>query len=328
MSPYRKNLMVGVVVLGGLVVLGWMILQFGDAPIKLFATEQIEVQFVADRAEGITEGSTVTFRGVTVGKVESVERAADHQRVLIGASIDRHPPLPGNLVAAIRSSGLIGSGASIALQVPGNKPEGELVAGQVIETAFVGLDLLPPEFAELAAELKLSARQFRESNIIDDLDQTVKQAGIMIESLTEIVNDPESRSNLKQALANVRTATESATRIADNLEKFSAELQTVGTETTTTIRKAQGTIEKVEGHVDQLAGQVNERLVQVAKLLDTMQSITKKIDDGKGTAGALVNDKRLYESLVLTTEQLNLMITDLKRLIEQWEQEGATFRLR
>ena len=48
MSPYRKNLMVGVVVLGGLVALGWMILQFGDAPIKFFSTEQIRVQFARE----------------------------------------------------------------------------------------------------------------------------------------------------------------------------------------------------------------------------------------------------------------------------------------
>jgi phospholipid/cholesterol/gamma-HCH transport system substrate-binding protein len=328
MSPYRKNLMVGVVVLGGLVVLGWMILQFGDAPIRLFSTEQIRVQFVADRAEGITAGSAITFRGVGVGKVESVQRGDDHQHVIIGATIDREPPLPGNVIAAIRSSGLIGSGATIALQVAGDQPEGQLQPDQVIETAFVGLDLLPPEFAELATELKLSARAFRESNIVADLDETVKKAGQMIDSLNRLVDDPQSQSNLKQSLANIAEATETATRIAANLEKFTANLQAVGDETTVTIRKAQGAITKVEGHVDNLSGQLTERLAQVAGVLDTIQSITRKIDQGKGTAGALVNDPRLYESLLLTSEQLNAMITDLKRLVEQWEQEGAAVRLR
>src|SRR5690554_4870675 len=50
MSPYRKNLLVGVMMLGGLIVLGWMILQFGDAPIAFLGSEKVKVRFIAERA--------------------------------------------------------------------------------------------------------------------------------------------------------------------------------------------------------------------------------------------------------------------------------------
>jgi phospholipid/cholesterol/gamma-HCH transport system substrate-binding protein len=336
MSPYRKNILVGVVVLGGLIVLGWMILQFGDAPVRLFATEQVPVTFVSDRAEGLSEGSAVVFRGVSVGKVNTIQRQPDHQTVRIEALVDTAPPLPGNVIAHIRSTGLIGSGATISLLVPpGDQPQGQLHKGQEIATTFVGLDLLPPEFAELASELRLTTRHFRESRLIEDLDVAVKEATRTIQSIHEVVGDEQIRADLKASLKNVTAATETANRIASNLETFSKDLHTIGDETAATIRKAQGaidkaagTIAKVDTHVDSLAGQIEERMVEVSTLLATFQSITRKIDEGKGTAGAFINDKRLYESLVLTSEQLNAMMKDLNRLVEQWEQEGATLRLR
>jgi len=42
----------------------------------------------------------------------------------------------------------------------------------------------------------------------------------------------------------------------------------------------------------------------------------------------LVNDPRLYESLADTTRQLNATVSDLRRLLEQWEQEGVTMKLK
>ena len=59
-----------------------------------------------------------------------------------------------------------------------------------------------------------------------------------------------------------------------------------------------------------------------------MQSILGKVDKGQGTAGQLVNDPRLYQSLVDTSRELNATVADLKRLIEQWEEEGVDLHLK
>ena len=58
-----------------------------------------------------------------------------------------------------------------------------------------------------------------------------------------------------------------------------------------------------------------------------MQSIANKIDKGDGTAGKLVNDPKLYEGLSDSAAELHLTIKDLRRLIQQWEQEGVPFKL-
>ena len=64
-----------------------------------------------------------------------------------------------------------------------------------------------------------------------------------------------------------------------------------------------------------------------ALVLDQFQTAAAKINQGKGTAGLLINDPKLYESLVDVSKTLNATVADLQRLIQQWEQEGVPLKL-
>src|SRR3954464_7316296 len=83
MSPYRRNVMVGATVLFALGVLGWMILQFGGRAVAPLAPARLSVKFTTDRADGLAEGSPLTFRGVNVGQITKVTRGDDGRTVLI-----------------------------------------------------------------------------------------------------------------------------------------------------------------------------------------------------------------------------------------------------
>ena len=146
-------------------------------------------------------------------------------------------------------------------------------------------------------------------------------------SLDDLVSDKKVRQDVQESLANIRSASESATHIAAKLEKFSGDFQNLTVEAMVTVQKAQQAIEKTGTHADALSKQMSGRLEQMAKLLESFQSISSKVDEGKGTAGMLVNDPKLYQGLVDTTRELNVTIKDLQRLVEQWEQEGAAIRL-
>jgi phospholipid/cholesterol/gamma-HCH transport system substrate-binding protein len=87
------------------------------------------------------------------------------------------------------------------------------------------------------------------------------------------------------------------------------------------------TLTRTGTRVDELSKELGGRLEQLAVVLDRFQSVAGKIDKGEGTAGKLINDAKLYESLVDTSQELNLTIKDLRRLVEQWEQEGVTLKL-
>jgi phospholipid/cholesterol/gamma-HCH transport system substrate-binding protein len=329
MSPYRRNVLVGATVLGAMVILGWMMIQFGGNVISPFTVAKIKVMFVGERADGLAEGSAVVYRGVNVGQVISVKLDPDQQRVHVQAEIVTRPPLPGNLRAYIKTTGLIGGGALLVLELDGPQPSGTLVANQEIQTRFTGLsDFLPPEFTKLAEDLRKTSQQFRESHLMEDLDEQVKHAGKMMDSVQTLVDDPKIRKDLQDTIGNMKTASETVNRIGGNIEKFTKDLDKLSTDASGAMTDARGTIQKTQGHIDELAKQTSDRLQQVAGLLTQFQSIAGKIDKGEGTAGALVNDPKLYQSLVDTSRELNATIADLKRLVEQWEQEGLSLKVK
>lgn len=325
--------MVGATVLLGLVLLGVLMLKFGALPAQWFGPTRLTVELHVSRADGLSAGSSVSYLGVNVGNISKLSRSADQTQVIIETLIDAGNPPPANVVGRIRSQ-IVGGGSSISLEVPDGKPVGKLASHAKIPTQFVGVDLIPPEFATLATELRLTVQQVREAKLAEHLDQTVntfrlqaEKAGKLIDSLDGAVNDPKLREDLKTSIANFRAATDSATRVGTNLEKFSTNLEKLGDNLTTVTNNANVTITKTQGHIDDLSRKMDDRLLQVSKLLEQFQSIAGKVDQGKGTAGKLVNDAKLYESLVDTSKELNLTITDLKLLVKQWTDEGVYIKL-
>lgn len=328
MSPYRRNIIVGVTVLLALGFLGWMILKFGGSVGSLFTPPSMPITFRATRADGVGDGSPILYQGVTVGRVTLISRDPNMRDVTIDSMVDIAPPLPANVRGEIRAQSLLGSGSAINLAVTGPQPQGTLQAGAVIDAEYLGLDLLPPEFAEVADELGKTAQQLRDSNLIANLNRQVTKAGELMDSVHSLVADEQMRSDLKDALSNIKSATESATRISANLEKFTGDLDKLSSEASGTLGDVRATVTKTDQRIQGLSEQVSARLEQTSKLLDSFQSITSKIDSGKGTAGQLVNDPRLYESLVDTSRELNATVADLRRLVEQWEQEGVSLKLK
>jgi phospholipid/cholesterol/gamma-HCH transport system substrate-binding protein len=330
MSAYRRNVMVGATVMGALTVLGWMILKFGASVARPFAPDSIPVTFETDRADGVADGSPIHYLGVETGHVTDVEiDPQGRQHVLIRATINLDPPMPANVHGVIKTSSLLGSGAAISLVTDGPPSTERLAKNQKIAARFIGYgELLPPEFSQLASELAATAKQFRESNLVADLDAQVKNAGRVIDSMQQVVGDPKTQEDLKSSIANMRSVTETAKTLAAKLDKFADDLQKTTVEANATIGDARVQITRAGNNVESLSRQMGDRLTQIAKLLDQFQSVAEKIDKGQGSAGALVNDPRLYESLLDTSRELNLTIKDFKRLVEQWEQEGVSLKVK
>src|SRR5437016_6850287 len=116
MSPFRKNLAVGFTVLIAAILMGVMLLKFGAAPARWFGPKRLPIELVVDRADGISVGSSVTYRGVNVGNVTAIRRSPDQIQVIIDALVDAKLPPPGNVTGRIRSQ-IVGGGSTISLEV-------------------------------------------------------------------------------------------------------------------------------------------------------------------------------------------------------------------
>jgi phospholipid/cholesterol/gamma-HCH transport system substrate-binding protein len=323
MSPYRRNILVGALVLGGLGVFAWMVMEFSGKAVELFSPPQMSLHLKSERGDGLSDGSAVTYLGVSVGRVISVSRSSEGNGVVIETVVDSKPPLPANIHAVIVQSSLLGGGSNVNLNLLGEKAEGALAPNSTLDANYVGLqlNLLPPavtqtadQVGQMSDEIRKMTLQLRNSNVIDDLDGALKQintqtakAGKMIDSMQEILGNQNSRDDIRLSLEKFRQTTEATTRVAAKLDSLTDSLQ---------------------HDTDQISKQVGDRLTQISAILANVQSITEKVDKGKGSAGQFVNDPRLYESLVDSTRQLSLTVADLHRLIQQWEQEGVHLNLK
>jgi phospholipid/cholesterol/gamma-HCH transport system substrate-binding protein len=179
----------------------------------------VEVEFL-DVLDLVPQ-SGVRVADVPVGRVESIELDRDDWTALVTISVNRDVELPGNAVAAIQQSSLLGE-KYVELAPPGNEePQGSLVDG-----ARIGLDRTNRnvEVEELLGALSLvlnggglaqlqtinrelgDALEGREAEIKDTLDQLDTLIGGLDAQKAEINRALDRANELAGTLAG-RTAT-------------------------------------------------------------------------------------------------------------------------
>lgn len=349
MSPNKRNLTVGVVVLAGLGVLAWMILKFANQAASFFLTKGTRVTVVAERADGLSEGSAIYYRGVPVGRVLGVT-LGENQTVRIQAIIEPDRPVPANVEGIIRTGNLLSASASIFLEpvqlvaeqvdpnanAPESQPVRLLREGDVLKATMPqGNALLPESFNEALDE-------FQERRLIQHVDEAVVtireqavKAGQLMDSIRGLTDDQEMRGDVKEAIARINDATKQANEIGEELKTFSRNLNDLSKQASETMTEVQGTvsdaretIDRGGQHMDVLAKNINSRIEQVGKVLEQFDAVVARMERGEGTAGKLFSDPRLYDAMAATAAELNLMVSDLRRLVQQWEQEGISFKMR
>jgi phospholipid/cholesterol/gamma-HCH transport system substrate-binding protein len=328
MSPYRRNILVGITVLAALGTLGWMIIRFGGSLGNLFAGTPRNVTFLADRSDGIFTGSVITYRGVEVGRVLEANLNAAGDGVVIRGQINEKSAVPAKVKGSILITSLLGGGGSIVLTVTDPADKTPIAEGAQVPVTWVGSTLLPPELTQTATEIGLTVKQFRESNIIGDFKAQLERVGKTLDSVEAVVGDPRVREDLKQAVANARQVTERANAIAADVQKVVTDLAKTSEDARGMVAQGRTTLATADTQIRDIGQQVGGRLTELSQLLTRLQSVVNKVDQGQGTAGQLVNDPKLYQALVDTTADLNATIKDLQRLVRQWEQEGVTLKVR
>jgi phospholipid/cholesterol/gamma-HCH transport system substrate-binding protein len=319
-----------------------MIIQFGGRLALPFQGERLVVEFEADRSDGINVGSGIRYLGVPVGTVTEVKPDFDRLRVVIVAEIQKDRELPANLEGFIRLPNILGAGAIIEMRLLDPMPAPERLAeGAVLKARYVGSELIPVEVVKAFDEIRSTFRSVNDEEVIsrvratiDNLDGRITQAGNVIAGLEKIAGDEQVVADVRTAIANLKAASERAVsvveradRIAAGLESLPEQAQATVTDLRAGVAEAREAVGSATVRIDEVAGKISANLDQVSAALENARSITAKIDAGEGTAGKLVNDPRLYETLIHATELLNATMADIQRLTQQIEQEGFKLRL-
>ena len=241
-----------------------------------------------DDVSGLQESSRVKLRGVEVGNVRSITLLGDKVEVEIAIEDKYADMIPDNSVAELGSSGLMGGmeiyiiqGDSETVMKDGGEFEGRVRPDMLGSLADQGGALLE----------NLNTTVTNVNALLDDNSEEIGQMIANLESMTSSIDNLLSASSgdIEGALNDLHTFT---TTLSENSERIEAML---------------ANLETFSGDLAD-ADLVN----QLTATVDSLNAVLASIQEGEGSVGKLLNDEELYNSLNTASDNLGLLLEDIK----------------
>ncbi|MBN1916883.1 MAG: MCE family protein [Verrucomicrobia bacterium] len=302
MARRQYDLLVGLFALGAILVLGYMILQFGGGARRYGDTIEVVGEF--NQAGGLIKDAPVYISGVDSGRVTRIE-VAPTGKVLVYMAVARQAGLRVGDVPEIAQIGVLGDViVNFILGEERGAPAGK-------STLFVGKD--PVDIIKQADEvLKVFTSEKTVGSlraILDNIEQltgTENQALVSqaLENLTRVT------AELEQDMANVRELFNEDVRrdiqtIIANTRAASADLPELTRETTLILRETRT-------HLIQLAENLSENAEHFNNILAAVDEILATTARGDGTLGRLIKDPAMYDSTVTMLDAVRDAVTAIK----------------
>jgi len=304
----RRNLTVGIFVMVGLCALVWLIFKFGDLPIKVSEIRSFEVVVQFPTAKGVRKNTPVQFCGYQIGRVtdvmapkkmEDLETGLLYHQTKVILSIDkRYVDIPSNVAVKLMTRGLGSSYIEFVVD-PAVAPEPR--DPNRPETQFLVDGMLLQGSTGMTSEFFPAESQKKFEDLISSFNSLVNHAN-------DILGDQTTKENFKSILANLSAATKQATETLKQVQEFSA----AGTEA----------FKNTDARIDKLVLAMIGTTEELSQTIAQLRVLADKVNNGEGTAAKLLNDGRLYESMLTSTEQLQALMAELKSLIAQVKEKG------
>ena len=330
MTKLSVEAKVGIFVVMGMVLLGYMSMKVGKLSFKTGKGYDVQVYF--DSASGLAKDVSVEIAGVEVGRVSDI--ALENEKALVTLRINPNVKITRDVSAIIRTRGILGD--KFVELIPGS-PSAPLInpGEKIVRTSpTTDMDTLINTLGDVAMDIKLLSRSF--ANVIggeqgeSSLRAIIQNIKEMVETLNHTVQDNNTNivniiSNLSDFSASLKeigdTNTNDINLIVKNIRKASENIENLVTsisEITTKINKGEGTIGKLVNK--------DETIDNLNAALATLKEITDKINRGEGTLGRLVNNEETIKKLEGTlssfqevTDKINKGEGTLGRLVNDEE---------
>ncbi len=338
MEEDRKNLIVGLFVMLGLIILGIMILLFGEAPQAFTHSYIVTMSFPS--AGPVRESDPVMLNGLQVGQVKEIKPLPDIRKgVQMICQINAKYRIPVDAQPLIKEQTMALGKPAIRIDV-GPENSVEMLptdgSGHLVGYVAGGLEeLIPREtmkeleeaglaLTNLAKALEPVARDLHElfkptsveevdtatgpSRPLANISTVVQRFDRSLKSINKIMADPANQKNLTVIIRNFRVISEQGLVLSDKLNSLADRLSNL----------TSGADKKLA----KVASALMDNSSKLGMLLDKLNRIAYKADEGKGTIGKWLNDPELYDALVLTTKRISLTLEELHQLIKQWRIKG------
>ena len=239
-----------------------------------------------EQVNGLQDAAAVVINGVKVGQVVGMQINKEQGGVDVLLSVENDYDIPTDSKAVMFSAGLMG-GKSIEIKL--GEAKEYLESGDAIETG-VTLDM----FDTLANEL--GDIKTKVSTLLDNLNQTIEGVDSLIDNNSK--NLTKTVASLNAVMADLKKS-----NIIGNIDGFCATLNQNG-------EKLDGIITDINAVTRALSEQNSGE--KLAQAINEVNTLLAKINSGSGSIGNLVSDEKLYKSLEQASQNLSLLLADLK----------------
>ncbi len=341
MSETSRNFAVGLTTIAATVGFCVLMLLFGYVP--KFLEEGYLVTVELDSAGGLYEGSRVSYSGIDIGRVETVDRVDDlAPGVVLTMMIDAEHKLPDNVYVSIEQTSLLAAGGTLTLRVPDDEAPSTtalatdgsaMLAGEHSLSITDAIAELAVQFGDrmdsVVSEFTALSQQWTEvgenlaalseptdpdavdagdaignlSSVLARADQRMAELEPVLANIEALFGDEQLNTDLREAFANARDLTASLQEAADTLQADVSDNLEVLTERYVAV-------------ADDMAGAIM-----------ALEGLIRDAQQGEGTFGRLMQDPSLYENLDDSAERLQRALDELSLTLQKWSEEGVPLRI-
>tara|TARA_B100000035_G_scaffold28291_1_gene21859 strand:+ start:723 stop:1655 length:933 start_codon:yes stop_codon:yes gene_type:complete len=246
-----------------------------------------------DEVEGLVVGANVTIRGLNVGKVKIIDFNDDFAKIKVTFSIRDDLNFSNKSVAQLYEAGLIG-GKAIAI-IP------KYDTSNIIKNGDILFSEIKPGLTELVNQ-QIAPLQ-------DKIEGLLTSADSLFAGISNVMNY-ETQNNLKMTLEGLASTIENVNILSSNINDILNANEKELKSTINNLSKISGNLNKITDSLKQVPLSSTVKNFEDTSL--HLKEIIERLNSGEGSAGMILNDNKLYDNLVNSSEALEALLSDLK----------------
>jgi ABC-type transporter Mla subunit MlaD len=318
----RRNIIVGLFVILAVFALVWLIFKFGDIPTAVTKISSFDIFVQFPTAPGVQKDTPVQFCGYQIGRVTKVmapqirrdlQTGLEYHQSMIALSIDKkYRNIPSNVEIKLMRRGLGSSYIEMTVD-PANLPA-PMTDSNRPETRFLVDGMLKQGSTGMTSEFFPAESQKKFEDLADGLKG-------LIDDARDIIGDPNSKENLKTTLANLHQVSHLTIETMQQAKQTIQEFREFAAAGNRTLQNADVKAERLVTALIDTSEQLSEAASQLRVILE-------KANSGEGTVARLVNDGRLYESMLENADQMQLLLKESESFLAKSRDKGLPIKLK
>ncbi len=305
---------VGIFVILGFFMVALTTAVFGN--LDLNSKEGKTVYFRLIDATGIRAGTPIMYKGLKVGEVKEV--GMKDNEILSKVTVYHEYEIPDNVRFNVKQSGFVGQ-KFVEFEVdPSVESKAPLQDNYVYDGRqnSANLDAVMVKLNDVAGEMTTLLKSFNEVITTDSSKNALKDSISNLKDITESVKNIISTNdqNISEVIKNAKEMTEMIDRVIKANEKnLNTSINNIA-EISNTLKAFTVSVDKLmannQGNIDESLQNLKEITEKVNSTMDEIETITKDINEGKGTLGLLINDEETKKDVKNVVSKVSSFLGD------------------